>query len=277
MINVAVIITTYNRKETTLQSLASLYATDYAQYFKLTLHIVDAGSADGTVDAISEVYPEARISSATQDVFWNQGMRLAWLEATRHIDYDAYLLFNDDILLYPNVFSQLQSTIVYQQENYDNIGVIIGSFCSSSKLSPPVLTYGGRNQSGLVYPADHPLEVTTFNGNFVYVSKQVFNEIGILSNSYRHSFGDIDYGIRVHKAGLPLHIVPGFVGICDRNPPPDWKNPKITLRKRLKFARSPKGASYNEIKAICKTEGKRFPILRFLKFYLIVIFPFFVR
>jgi len=50
-------------------------------------------------------------------------------------------------------------------------------------------------------------EIITFNANFVYVPHAVVGKIGILSAKSRHSFADMDYGLRATKHMIPIRLI----------------------------------------------------------------------
>jgi len=72
---IAVLITCFNRKAKTLESLRLLFAQDLPPDVSLQVYLVDDGSTDGTGEAIAQTYPQVTILSGTGSLFWNGGMK----------------------------------------------------------------------------------------------------------------------------------------------------------------------------------------------------------
>ncbi|MHC5831198.1 MAG: glycosyltransferase family 2 protein, partial [Nostoc sp.] len=73
----AVIMTCFNRRETTLICLRAL-----AQQTKsFDVYLTDDGSSDGTSKAVKVFYPQVQILQGNGNLFWVGGMRLAFAEA----------------------------------------------------------------------------------------------------------------------------------------------------------------------------------------------------
>lgn len=286
--NLAVLMACHNRRDTTLSCLSRLF-----QYlnksraeleFNFSVFLVDDGSTDGTADAVRESYASVNLIRGDGSLYWNQGMRLAWDNAAGG-DFDGFLWLNDDTMLFPGAITCLLQTLWDQEKKAGQRGIVVGS-CQApqddsdieeSSSTKSLVTYGGRDQKGLVYPEDQPIPVPAFNGNLVLVSREAFSTLGNLSNSYRHSFGDIEYGIRARKAGVPIWLTPGFLAECPRNPPPKWLDSNSSFLDRWRAARSPKGWSVSEIKAFSKVRGQRWWILSLARQIISVCFPGYAR
>lgn len=283
-VRLAVLMTVHNRRDTTLRCLTKLFANirEAGQCINLdaSVYLVDDGSTDGTTATIEKDFPSVQILKGDGSLYWNQGMRLAWEKAAEK-DFDAYLWLNDDTCLFAGAITSLIDILEKKEQDCGIKGIAVGS-CqapekSSAKLKEsaqkPELTYGGRNDKGLVYPEIRPVPVTAFNGNLVLVSREAFKVLGNLSAAYRHSFGDIDYGIRAQRAGIPVWLAPGFLAECPRNPPPKWRNPEVSFLNRWRAVQTPKGWSVSEIKAYSRVRGQRWWILSLARQVLMVCFP----
>jgi len=75
----------------------------------------------------------------------------------------------------------------------------------------------------------------------VLVSRGAFQILGNLSSRFRHSFGDLEYGYRAQRAGIPVVIAPGYLAECRTNPLPRWQRADVPLRERLRHLHSNKG------------------------------------
>ena len=89
---------------------------------------------------------------------------------------------------------------------------------------------------------DRPVEVDTFNGNVVLVSREASERIGAIDGEYDHAAADHDYGFRAVDAGVPMLLSPGTVGTCPRNPSSEpWADPSLSVRDRFAVLVSRKG------------------------------------
>lgn len=82
MEKVAILLTVFNRKVKTLECLKNCYQQiDVMKAdvnYSFSVYMVDDGSTDGTADAVSEMFPQTHVIRSEGNLFWNQGMRLAW-------------------------------------------------------------------------------------------------------------------------------------------------------------------------------------------------------
>ena len=94
---VALVVPTHNRKAKTLRFLAQMADQTYVA---LQVIIVDAGSRDGTPEAVNQQFPLAVVLPVNARNFWagatNAGVRYA-LEA----GFDYVLTMNDDAVVQP--------------------------------------------------------------------------------------------------------------------------------------------------------------------------------
>jgi GT2 family glycosyltransferase len=209
---VDVLMTSHNRRAKTLTCLDSVEAQ--AGDLDLRVVLVDAGSSDGTREAVAEQHPDVALVAEGSDVFWGQGMRIAARHARTDADYHLWL--NDDVVLAPTAFADL-----LRWGGPDRI--VVGKLLDDQG-NP---TYGGlvtRRRGRLsTTPApvsSQPIEVDTLNGNVVLVGHDVVAAIGaVRGDLFPHAFGDIDYGFTARDAGFEVVQAPGTVGRCSRNPP----------------------------------------------------------
>ena len=110
MIKIAVLLTCYNRKEKTLNSLQSLNNAKKIKNTQLDIYLVDDGSIDGTSNSVSKLFNNVKIIKGNGDLFWNRGMHLAWTSAVNNCDYDFYFWLNDDTLINNDTIEILLNT-----------------------------------------------------------------------------------------------------------------------------------------------------------------------
>ena len=77
--------------------------------------------------------------------------------------------------------------------------IIVGTFISSNENFSK-LTYGGRDKHfTLLKPSGKPTRMFIINGNFVFVPREISNQIGFLNKIFTHNYADVDYGLRAIK------------------------------------------------------------------------------
>lgn len=269
---IAVLITCHNRKPKTLACLEKLFELEKPKNFESPdIYLVDDGSTDGTSNAVKEQFSEVKIIEGNGSLFWNKGMRLAWEVAGKTKDYDFYLWVNDDVVLENYALIELfdsynEAKIIHRKES-----IITGAFRNSK--SGNHFSYGGRTDSGVVIPNGKLQSCRYINGNTVLIPKEIYTILGNLSPDYTHAMGDFDYGLRAIKAGFENYTTKRYIGLCSINDQPQWSDPKVPLKKRLKLFRSPHGLNFREYMIFIKKFWKRRWILFAIKAYLKVLFP----
>lgn len=247
---IAVLLTCHNRKEKTLQCLETLYQAAIPETLKLELFLVDDGCTDGTGKAVKEVYPEINIVLGNGNLFWAGGMRLAFEEARKHREYNAYLLLNDDVKLVSDFLYKILETKEYCFKKYKKGGLYSGS---TKEKGSGNISYGGNvltkgiNNSAykLVQASEIPQPCHLTNANVLYVEKEVIDKIGFFDENFIHAFADYDFSLRAFKAGFPVYITPGICGYCTDDHGNNWSNSK-KLKDRIAYLKSPTGLAYKE-------------------------------
>ncbi len=221
-LKVAVIMTCFNRKDKTASCLKALIDGTSRISDKVKMHIIvtDDGSSDGTLEMIQNRFPQVEVLHGDGNLYWNGGMRLAYGKALE-TKYDFYLWVNDDTILFPDFLERL---LVTHEEILLSTGknaLIVGSTCDGRGN----VTYGGlyrlnpkrKLKFSLVQPSSIPIPCESNNGNCLLISAEAARQLGNLEASYSHGMGDMDYGLRATKAGIPLWVMPGFVGECSND------------------------------------------------------------
>ena len=246
MKNIAILITCHNRKEKTLSCLEAIYINILPEKYFLDVYLVDDGSKDGTGQAVHERYPKVHIIKGDGNLYWNGGMRVAF-NAAMEKGFDYYMWLNDDTQLYPSAIKTIISVSSKLSAQINNSVVVVGS--TQESLSGGI-SYGGLRRMSwwrplnftLVSPSNIPEICDTMNGNCVLIPREIASAVGNLEESFIHSMGDIDYGLRAGKAGFCIYVSPGFVGQCKCNPiDQTFLDDRLSLTMRWKKIISVKG------------------------------------
>ena len=247
----AVLITSYNRKDKTLRCLKSLFnQTGLNESFQINVFLLDDNSTDGTNQAITENFPAVKIIQGTGSLFWAGGMRKAWTEAIdTGVAFDFFLLLNDDTILYESTITNL----LHDYCSLENKEALL-----TASTTDPVLkniSYGGSklirqgfSQFTLLNPNhSHPQLCDLANANILLVPFSVYKIIGILSDKYTHGLADFDYSLRAIKNNIPTYLASHPGGTCENDHGNNWKSADTsTLRERVNYLYSPKGLAYHE-------------------------------
>ena len=103
---IAVLMTSFNRRDQTLACLAALSAQRDIEGITVTVFPVDDNSTDSTTEAVRARFPEVNLLHGDGSLFWNGGMRLAFAMAMQR-GFDAYFFLNDDTVLYEDAVRRL--------------------------------------------------------------------------------------------------------------------------------------------------------------------------
>jgi len=241
-VSLAVLLTCHNRRDLTLRCLAHLAhahatATANGWNFALSIYLVDDGSSDGTADHVTRQFPQAKIIRGDGQLYWNRGMHLAWQVASGD-GHAGFLWLNDDTLLRPAGLLTLVR-VAGRPENWISRAVVVAGTCVDP--SSGRWTYGGyRGRQAIEQPVQSE-RIERFNGNVVFVSRAAFERTGNLDPYFRHSFGDMLYGLSARRNGVDCLLAPEVIAECRPGEVSSWCNPDVAFRNRLRHLLSPKG------------------------------------
>lgn len=231
---IAVLMTCYNRVETTLCCLRRLFAQTCAATFEVFL--MDDASPDGTGARVKSEFPQVNVIMGTGSLFWTKGMNLAWKTAGE--GWDAVLWLNDDVELKDGAVAGL----IADAESTGWEGAIIGSFLDGEGK----MTYGVQENWEWIEPVGSPrLTDGDISGNCVLIPKRVVDKVGIIADCYSHAYGDYDYSARMRKAGVPYYLASKICGRCD-NVKPDYALEAKSLLERVKCLFKPNGHNWRD-------------------------------
>jgi GT2 family glycosyltransferase len=276
-VQIAVLITCHNRKDLTLACLRKLMRQTGIDVVRIQAYLVDAGSTDGTAEAIEKHFPNVRLIQRDSSLFWCGGMQVAFNEAMKG-NYDYYLWLNDDTILFQNAIQMLLETAHELRQKEAKAGIIVGS---TRDPKTGQCTYGGIVRQSrwrplayrLLEPSGKSQQCHTMNGNCVLIAREVAEVLGGLCPEFTHFLGDIDYGLRASAKGIPLWIASTYIGECSVNPPTPWVDPEVPLRKRLAVLYSPKGLAPREWLVFIRHHAGIYWPVYFLTLYVRVVFP----
>ncbi|MBL7191106.1 glycosyltransferase family 2 protein [bacterium] len=209
--SVDIIVLNFNRCDDTLQCLESLVELDYPN-FRVTL--TDNGSTDGTVSAVRMKYPKVNIIALKENLRFAGGNNTAMKRALKE-GFDYVLLLNndtiadDDFLKYMVQAAELSPKIgmvcpkIYYHVPPDVIwfagGKINLNFAYARHIGIGKKDSGQFNSAGIT---------GWLSGACLLIKREVIDKVGFLDDGFFLYSEDMDYSLRVRKAGYELYYQP---------------------------------------------------------------------
>ena len=275
---IAVLLTTFNRKEHTIACLKSLRSQKFLRDISLDIYLTDDKSSDGTVQAVREYDADVNIITGTGSLFWAGGMRKAWTEATK-TKHDYYLLLNDDTVLVETVIDTLlkchDSVHTITGKEAISVGTTVDNYTGKISYGGRTLTSRWRLKSRLVYSNTQIVDCDLGNANIMLVPDKIVQSIGVLSDHYTHGIADYDYTLKAKRAGFIVAVAPGISGYCTDGHGNNWKSSSTSLKDRIAYLKSPKGLAYKEYMQFIKTFFPWYSPLAYTKLWLKTLLPIF--
>lgn len=279
---IAVILTVHNRLDKTVACLNAVFnQREKYSFFNVDVFLTDDGSTDDTSKILRNRFSAKplHILSGNGNLYWNGGMINSWKAAIEHGGYDGYLWLNNDTIVLPNLWNELEQVDEYSRKQFGKGGIYVGS--TKDPLTGE-FTYGGfefTNQWTLkdrfLHPNGHFQLCQCAHGNVTYISHDVVEKMGILCEQYLHGGGDHDYTYLAYKAGFPLIVLKDYVGICENDHQQggyaDFLS--MSLKQRIKYLYSPLGFNlHNTLLLQKRCFPYRYPFV-WLMGYLKAFFP----
>lgn len=271
---IAVLLACHNRKDKTISCLNSLFNANLFLNYSLEVYLVDDCSTDGTSEAVTNFFPNVNIIRGNGNLYWNQGMRLAWKTSVKKNVPDFFIWLNDDTNIDDDALLHLfQCYNEYISINSTEV-IVVGS--CRNKIDEDKYSYGLRKNHVKIIPNGKIQNGNMLNGNLVLISKAVYTKLGILSNSYTHAMGDYDYGLRALENSIELITTKKYIATCESNIGlPKWCDPRINFFNRWKALHIPLGLNIKEYKIFIKRFWPKNYIMSILKVYLRCLVPSF--
>lgn len=210
-----IVIVGYRSRELILACLASIEAHGTRRGAVL-VHVVDNHSGDGTVEAVREAHPAARVWALTE----NAGFSVANNHALRETTAPYVLVLNPDTELRAGVLDHLLD----RMDSDPTIGMCgcrlvqrDGTFDHAAKRSFPTPAAALAHFTGIGRRADaseglaqyrapevgeHDVgDVDAINGAFMLVRREALEQVGLFDEGYWLYMEDLDWCRRFHEHG----------------------------------------------------------------------------
>ncbi|MGH7801123.1 MAG: glycosyltransferase family 2 protein [Thermodesulfobacteriota bacterium] len=211
---VVIIILNLNKKEDTLKCLESVFKLDYFPY---EVVVVDNGSIDGSVEVISDAFPEVHLIRSANNLGVSGGRNLGIDYANNNFQYKYLFFLDNDTLVEKGSLSELINAIRMDMDT----GVVAPKSyrMTSSQVIASAGGIGINLYSGSIYDIgsgefdkgqyDQPKFITSFAGSAFLVSRDVLTEIGWFDEIFNpYGWEDVDFSLRAREKGFKILYVP---------------------------------------------------------------------
>lgn len=223
-IRLSVIILSYNTSGLLKTCLSAVLASTGFEDKELEVIVVDNNSSDSSVEMVKKEYPEVKLIRNKKNLGFSAGNNIGIKEAGGKF----LLLLNSDTLVEPDSLI----TVLKAMENDRSIGAAtcllqmadgkidpashrgfptpwkaLSYFLGFEKLFPGSSIFGGYHQGWKNLKIAH--EVDCISAAFMMVSAKVIERIGLLDERFFMYGEDIDWCLRIRKAGFKIFFYPG--------------------------------------------------------------------
>ena len=224
---IAVIIPTFNRVQTLLECLKSVYAQPD---FPVKVIVVNDGSKDATSQKVKEIFPQVQIIEGDGNLWW-AGAINAGLRHGLATGFDYFVLLNDDNILGPGALRQL---VGFAEAHPDTIAGSLVRLKDTNLISDagvainwwragPYLKDFKQVYSPGKYPAIMPADALAGQG--VLISRGNLEKTGLLHDQFfPQYFADTDFYLRARSKGIKVVI--NTASAVWNNPPNRPKSPR---------------------------------------------------
>jgi GT2 family glycosyltransferase/2-polyprenyl-3-methyl-5-hydroxy-6-metoxy-1,4-benzoquinol methylase len=208
---VVAIILNWNGKEDTLECLASVGPLDYQNY---EVVVVDNGSTDDSVDAISEQYPSVTLLQTGSNLGYAGGNNVGIKYALdRGADY--VLILNNDVVVAHDFLTEFVNAA-----NLLPTGSVLGAKIYSYDQPDTLCSLAGRWNSELISfeyigrdQKDSPLfdcmlQVDYVIGCSLFISADTFRDVGLLDEKFFLNYEETDWCYRASANGHKCIVIP---------------------------------------------------------------------
>lgn len=228
MLDLAVVIVTWNVRDLVQEALHSLYDDLKNSGLSAEVYVVDSASSDGTAEVIAQVFPQVKLTASAENLGFGRATNLGMHKAgfgTPTAPKAAYLLNPDTITkpgatraLYNALMADSKAGLVGAQLFYGDGSFQHGafSFPGLRQLWVEFFWTPGRFIEGRFngrYPRDlyqsgKPFEVDFTLGATMMLKREVIEQTGMFDEQFFMYGEEVDWAWRIHKAGWKALCVP---------------------------------------------------------------------
>ena len=228
MLELGVVIVTWNVRDLALQALQSLIADLEQSPFKaFEVVVVDSASHDGTAEAVRAAFPQVSVIAHEENLGFGAGNNLgiAYLQA-EHPGLRAVYLLNPDTITQPGATWALYEAL-FDEAEVGLVGARLtfgdGSFQHGAFMFPGLRqlwseffwipgrwregTFNGRYPLHL-YQSSQPFDVDFTLGATMMLRSEVIDQTGMFDPGFFMYAEEVDWAWRIRKGGWRVQCVP---------------------------------------------------------------------
>lgn len=217
-VELSVIVISWNTCEMTRLCLDSIAPAVGSLPYEVIL--VDNGSRDGSVEMVRSLFLDVRIIENEENLGFskavNQGIKVAIGRKLVLLNTDATVPRGSLEILSRYLDNNAKVAAVSPQlkgrkGHLQYCGGFSPSAASAlSQLIGVQALFGGRSKGLFVRSKSvrKPMSVEWLQGTCLVIKQEVVEDVGMLDESHFMYAEDVEYGMRIHRAGWQLHIVP---------------------------------------------------------------------
>lgn len=199
------IVLNYNGKETLIDCINSLHGSSYPN---LEIVIVDNASTDGSLEAVKKKYSKVHYIVNSKNIGFSAGNNIGIRFALeRFADY--ILLLNNDA----RIAKKSIADMVVAAEKNPRSGIISPLILSHDRST---VWFSGGKINWLRMRATHthnrnikvPTRIDYATGCSIFISKNVFKQIGLFDEKYFLYYEDVDFSYRAKEKGFKIVLIP---------------------------------------------------------------------
>jgi GT2 family glycosyltransferase len=206
------VVLSWNGREDTLRCLESLSRVVYPD---LGIVCVDNGSADGSVQAVREQFPDVVLIEAGANLGYSGGNNLGIRHALEH-GAQRVMLVNNDATVAPEVIEGFERAA----RERPRAGILAGKVYFADR--PSTIWFAGQRVSELLGYSGRPRGFGRADGRrytrmaptgravgaLMAVSREAIEAVGLLDEALFAYVEDVDWALRVRRAGFEVIFAP---------------------------------------------------------------------
>lgn len=220
MIDLSIVIVSYNTKKLTLKCLESVFKE--TKDVSLEVFIVDNASSDGSVLTIRKEFPQVSLIVNKE----NLGFARANNQAIKQAKGRYILLLNSDTEVLENALGEMvafmgshkdigilgpkllnsDSTLQPSAESFPSLSTQIYEVFLLSKIFPKSKEFGKLHLSW--WDFDSGREVDKITGAAFLIRREVIEKIGLLDENFFMYYEEVDFCKRAKEAGFKVYFYP---------------------------------------------------------------------
>jgi GT2 family glycosyltransferase len=194
MIDLSIIIVSYNNRELLRHCLQSVYENTNVSY---EVFVVDNNSQDNTLQMVQEYYPQVKVIDNQENV----GFARANNQALRQAQGRYLLLLNNDTFVLGDCFDQL----VRFMDRQPNVGAVSPKLLNSDGVTVQIQGSGVHKKQWL---SAKPVPVSFISGAAFMVRRETYKNVGGLDEKFFFYNEDLDWCKRIRSYGWEIYYYP---------------------------------------------------------------------